>query len=452
MKKRTRNKLLAFIAILLIAVLVVMPVSASGDPYQRQATTNLESTLITKDFQIRADCNVPTATFNFKVEPGSAIQYSASTPTLYPVYAGVIPGLVITPLTGNAATAGTDATSVEAGLKYNAQLKSLAAANGDQVTYTSETDTGTGYYIVSKTVTLDFSGVTFTEPGVYRYKITESGSDTSISMDTTVRTLDVYVKDSELTTGNYLEIFGYTMYKGEVSVAPNSDGSNIDTTTYAKTSTFTNTYPTASLTFGKEVTGNQGSRDKYFDFTLVMTGPIGAKLNVDLTKANDRITIPENKENPNLATTCINSATDVTQVSSIELTDNGSGTGTATTHFYLQDGQYITINGLAKGMTYAVTENAEEYTSTPGITAANSTFNKDAVDGYDALSDATSGDVPLDAQDNPLSVYTGFTNNKTGAIPTGVVLSAVPWVIAGVVILAGIVFFAIRSKRKYEEE
>ena len=51
-----------------------------------------------------------------------------------------------------------------------------------------------------------------------------------------------------------------------------------------------------------------------------------------------------------------------------------------------------------------------------------------------------------------LVIYTGFTNDRSGVIPTGVILSVAPWAIAGVVILAGVVFFAIRSRKKYEEE
>ena len=42
-------------------------------------------------------------------------------------------------------------------------------------------------------------------------------------------------------------------------------------------------------------------------------------------------------------------------------------------------------------------------------------------------------------------------NVKEGVIPTGVILSVAPWVIAGIVIIAGVVFFAIRSRKKYEE-
>ena len=49
-------------------------------------------------------------------------------------------------------------------------------------------------------------------------------------------------------------------------------------------------------------------------------------------------------------------------------------------------------------------------------------------------------------------VYTGYKNSKSGAIPTGVILSVAPWVIAGAVIIVGIVFLVIRSRKKYDAE
>ena len=117
-----------------------------------------------------------------------------------------------------------------------------------------------------------------------------------------------------------------------------------------------------------------------------------------------------------------------------------------------RDGQYITITGLAKNMTYALSENSEEYTSADGISVSLSGIDKNGDDNEDALTDDVSGTIIEDTQGNLISVYTGFTNTKEGIIPTGVILSVAPWAIAGVVILAGVVFFAIRSRKKYEEE
>ena len=446
MKKRTRNKLLAFIAVMLIAVLVVMPVSAANGPYQKKNPLTETEVTFTKDFKVRNDCNVPASEFTFTVTPGDAIPFDEQTPELYPVYAGIIPGLTITPLSGTAATAAAGEDSVDAALEYAAQTKAQASHGGDDVTYS--TYSGENYYKASKTVTLNFANVEFTEPGVYRYIITETGTDATISVDSTPKTLDVYVEDVSSGTANIYDITGFVMYNGDNLSAPNKDGSDVTTKSYV----FTNVYPTASLTFGKEVTGNQGSMDKYFDFTLTMTGPVDAILNADLSKADGTITIPSGKTSPNAATTCINSQTDFDQPTTITLVDDGRGTGTKTVHFYLRDGQYITITGLADGMTYALSENAEEYSSTDSISAGQSGIDKDGDGNKDALTDSVSGTITKDSQGNLISIYTGFTNDKEGVIPTGVILSVAPWAIAGVVILAGVVFFAIRSRKKYEEE
>ena len=49
---------------------------------------------------------------------------------------------------------------------------------------------------------------------------------------------------------------------------------------------FTNEYATQDLTFSKTVTGNQGSREKYFQFTVKISNAVaGTKYDVDLTNA-----------------------------------------------------------------------------------------------------------------------------------------------------------------------
>ena len=71
------------------------------------------------------------------------------------------------------------------------------------------------------------------------------------------------------------------------------------------------------------------------------------------------------------------------------------------------------------------------------------------VGSEDAVTDTGNTVTGTMTEDNTIITY---TNNKEGIIPTGVLLSATPWIILGVVLIAGIVFFAIRSKKKYEDE
>ena len=299
-----------------------------------------------------------------------------------------------------------------------------------------ENEPDNNHYIAEKKMTLDFSDVTFTKPGVYRYIITESGTNQGVINDTTLtRTLDVYVEDASTATEKKLKIVDYLLYKGTITEGP----SDTPPTGAVKSEGFQNNYPASSLIFGKEVTGNQGSLDKYFKFTLTINdAPAGTVFNVDLSAADASI-----PEDPNDATTCIpaGGATNATT-----LTADSSGNVTA--DFYLQDGQYITVYGLAKDMSYAVTEDEEDYTSSEGISADDSPFDIDGNSSKDALTGEMS-DI-IDSDD--ITIYTGFTNTKRGVIPTGVVLSIAGLIIAAIVAVIGVIFFGVRSRKRYEEE
>ena len=143
----------------------------------------------------------------------------------------------------------------------------------------------TGKKFAVQTATVDFSGVTFTEPGVYRYVITEQETTgaKAVSYDTQaqtpgskVRYLDVYVED----VNNALTVSSYVMHE-TTAVVVNTDPDN---KADDKSSSYVNEISTKDLEFGKEVTGNQGSKDKYFLFELAITGAqANTTYSVDLT-------------------------------------------------------------------------------------------------------------------------------------------------------------------------
>jgi len=473
MKGKTSNKLLAILSVILIVALVAVPVGAvlktqaAGTNYETDRSNvqgSEETTTFEKVLKVDNGYKIPQASFNFAIAEGTAVD---PTNTTLEVLAGVDADKIVF---SSDSVQTSSAGAID--LPYIRQDKTTAAntAAGDYVTIKD----GTDYYLAIKTVTLDFSDVEFTEPGVYRYIITESStqgaSNAGVGFDENLtRTLDVYVEDATIkdtTTGaetKLLKIGNYVMYVGTVTNGP----SNVTTATTGlsgitveddttktpnggevtgatKSVGFINHYPTAGITFGKEVKGNQGSKDKYFKFTLTLEGAAGSVFDVLLGNADETISA-----NPNDATTCITA--DVTQPSTISIAANETS---VTKDFYLQDGQYITVCGLYEGMTYSIVEDAEDYTSVAGIDAADSNFDIDSDGTNDALSGATSNTTGLtkNAEGKVDSIYTGFTNTKEGLIPTGVVLSVVPWVIAGVVIIGGVVFFAIRSKKKYDEQ
>ena len=195
-----------------------------------------------------------------------------------------------------------------------------------------------------------------------------------------------------------------------------SDGTDPD----GKSQGFTNEYDTSDLTFKKEVSGNQASHDKYFEFTVTITNAVPGTVynvnlsNADTTSKSNAATITENagKTNPDKLTV----GTD----------------GTVTQKFYLQHGQEITIQGIAKDSKYSVTENAEDYKSTAA-----------GVADYIAPASGTIESADL---------KTSYLNTRAGVIPTGVIMTVAPFAAVTLLGAAGMVKIRMSKKREDDEE
>ena len=251
----------------------------------------------------------------------------------------------------------------------------------------------------SKDVSISFEGITFTEPGVYRYIINETDNkEAYIKYDEKLaRYLDVIIIDDN----GALKLGSYYLHDSED--APKTDGSD------TKSAGYTNEYLSQDLTISKTVSGNQASRDKYFKFDVSIENlPAGNICTVDISGAD--------------ATTGSNAATlddyeGKANPTSITASENGSATAT----FYLQHGQSVVIKGLAKGAAYTVTETPEEYT----------TDNAEIT--------GTIGDEAATA---------AFTNTKEGTIPTGVILDSAPFILIIGLAAAALVITAARKKSR----
>lgn len=93
------------------------------------------------------------------------------------------------------------------------------------------------------------------------------------------------------------------------------------------------------------------------------------------------------------------------------------------------------IQGVAKDSKYKVTENAEDYKSTPA----------DAIDNTEDRGDATSGTVASK------DIYTGYVNTRDGVIPTGVIMTVAPFAAVTLLGGAGAVTMVMKKKKSEEE-
>ena len=427
--------------LLVFAVVMSLGVTAFAEnKYENSAgLTPVDGTSLTfkKFLIIGAGDNVPNVTFSYTIAAGTAISTDTSSNTEFQVDAGVDADKVTITDTTFAPRA-TTYTSVQTGdIDVTRQASDRATGLTADTGVEFETSKGEQYAVQNATV--DFSGVTFVEPGVYRYIITETASTTNaaagIMHDNDVdRVLDVYVTDNNGT----LEISGYVLHKNESNIAISSTMGSNDVMSEGeplddKTDGFTNEYKSKDLVFKKEVVGNQASRDKYFEFTLKLEN-VGNEntFTVSIADDNDPNTTDGNAD----ATSGSNNAT-ITANRGKEnvLTLTSDASGEITRKFYLQHGQSIAVRGLPLNAEYTVTENAEDYKSTGASVA-----------GY---TDATSGDIGIVAGNNKV-VKTSFKNERQGIIPTGLFTIVGPAIAVILIALIGIGIVLMGKRRKEE--
>lgn len=404
MKKRTIAKTGA--TMLTMAMLLNgTTVLAAGSNYGPQIG-GTKTTTIDKYLVMDQQANVPNVSFTYKVTAGKAKAYDAAKKNVQ-ILAGVDADKV------TMAGVGTDAANT---IKYAPGDATVQDANALVKNY----DKATEKY-AKKTATLDFSKCNFTEPGIYRYIITESGTNQAVTNDEdATRVVDVYVNDDSSADGKKLTIAGYVLHSNESDIKAGDDLGSTNANPDGKSQGFTNEYDTSDLTFKKEVSGNQASHDKYFKFTVTIENAVPGtvynvnRLNADQTSKSNAATITENagKTNPDKFTVGID--------------------GTVTQEFYLQHGQEITIQGIAKDSTYSVTENEEDYKSTAAVVA-----------DYTAPANGTIESADL---------KTSYLNTRAGVIPTGVIMTVAPFAAVTLLGAAGMVKIRMSKKREDDEE
>lgn len=417
------------------ALMAATAFAGVGTPVLAAAGTNYGTTIegtktttFDKFMVMDKQANVPNATFTYAVTAGNAKAYDVAGKK-FQVLAGVDADKITMAGVGGTAEAAAAANTI-----VFRQGDGSDTHDTTKDAYVKDLAAGKKYAL--KTATLDFSAVQFTEPGVYRYIITEDGTNQGITNDADLtRVLDVYVNDASAdvdgTFTKKLTIAGYVLHSNVDDEPDVSAGENFGSTgayTDKKSQGFTNSYDTSDLTLRKQVTGNQASRDKYFEFTLNIAA---AQPN---TKYDVVIDDADATSKTNAATIEANAGK--TNVTSITTDDAGK----ATQKFYLQHGQQVTVQGLAKDTTYAVTENTEDYKSTANTAAAPVVDTK-----------ADTEAAPVDGTIASTDLTTGFLNTRDGVIPTGVIMAVAPFAVVTILGGAGVVTMVMKRNNKEDE-
>ena len=349
------------------------------------------------------------------------------------------------------------------GIVKDVKVNDGTAATGDtatgEIAFTTadELDADTDGEKNVKLLSIDFSGVVFTGPGIYRYKITESlasgfaygTSGVTETGGSHVRYVDVYVRPAETftdgTKASDWDIYGYTCFYNDEDITDADKTSvAVKTTGFVGGSTggdepeefLADQYYTYNLTISKTVVGdNYAKANHAFPFTVIFT--------------NSNVT-----QNILLDTDVKTGATDFTHAA-------GAPTwkGIAT----LKDGSSIKYIGIpmgtdvevyetndVTGVTYKVTTtrtNATTETGTDQMVISGSTPTSAAAQAATKEDYQSTKSVIHTTKDTDDDLeHTIAIENKLVTIsPTGVALRVAPYVL---ILAAGVALLLISRRRK----
>ena len=269
---------------------------------------------------------------------------------------------------------------------------------------------------VTRTATLDFTGMTFEKNGDYIYTITELYSMNGITypVDSTNKyTVKFFVRNASATDFSS-KVVTIQLYTGQGSTATKRSGST------ATTLPFTSAAVLRTITINKTVEGNMADADKYFDIDLTING--------DATTAGDSYVIT--------GQTASNPTTSCTMPS-----EEPTGDISCTATVKIKHNETITISGLKTGQTYSFSETVPSgyQASINGGTAVQ------------APGTAESGIKAVAATGNANTIV----NSSSSNVPTGLIKKYLPYVILLIVVVAaiiGIVVVSVKNKKQDTEK
>ena len=462
------------IGVLIMALVLVLTVTAAAfadDPAEEPATSSAaelkengeagvagdwdtadtirdqaENVNIKKEIKVYnpegTDVHAPVITYTYTVTPATgtdltvtdeARDHDPERQVTAPVRAGLTTGLVVTGTAAGAAGNGTQAVGT--------------------LVFTNETtwETAAAGKINEYDINLDFSGVPFTKPGVYRYHIAETvdpSYDAAAMEDGKFDDLwlDVYV-DGEL------NVYGYVCMNKEESVTE---------TTQSKINGFVDAsddggtanddgadkYYTYDLDLSKLVENDSYAEENIaFPFTVVFTNPDGysATFMIDQTTGTGSTGL-----NDSAATLSGNDPTDWSGVALVK--EGGKITLTG-----IPAGVDVEVyeTNIVTGVTYAVTTKVTDITDDvvdDSVVSTDTTPTAAVTQGTSKTNDYESTAVHVDTPkiakvEKKQEVE--ITNKLVLISPTGVVVRIAPYVL---ILAAGIALLVIGFRRKAAKE
>lgn len=361
--KTGKRRLAAFAVVAATMVLalvgVAAPAWAEGQSTNPQLSVTEGRVTITSKLTMDKYAVEPNADFKYTIAPAEA---SELTNTGMPATAGVEGAVSLSPSSVN----------------YSAEGLSIED-NADGVTKT-----------ITAQMSVSLVTSRFAAPGIYRYKITQTPPELDgLNVVYKELFLDVYVENGN----SGLVAKGCTL-----STAAGSG---------SKISGFENKYVTHKLTITKVVAGNQGDKNKDFEFTVTIKGADGETYKYGTVK---------------------NGVTTMNQT-----TTKSGATFTET----LKHGESAIVYGLSSEDKFAVTEadyHGDGYKTSYKIG-----------DGTNSTEGSSIAEEAIGAYDTTVI----FTNTKDATVPTDVIRTVAPYVaIVAFAAVMGVVFFRSRRNRR----
>lgn len=366
MEKRMLKKVSTVTAAgIMMTAMLGMQVSAAESSDSETAVK--KTPMITKQITKESNIYAPKTTFKFTVAPGTAVPASENQEA---IYAGPAKGVTL-------------------------DKDVIASVPADSDIGNEKITVGTTKLNVNESV---FTKGADAKPGIFRYVVSEAATDNDgnkyegVAYTTEQKYFDVYVTSDD--DGN-LEVSSYLFADKN---NPKSKGEGV----------FTNDYSSQhdtlkDLTVKKEVTGNQGNRNKDFKFTIKVDGAAGEQYYVTFSDGKAPTTLVSGE-----AKTITLKDNETAKIFGLSETDEY----TVTEASYADDGYTTTI------------DNEEKLTAT-------GTIKKDT----EARTTAANGDKNITV-----------VNDKTTNSPTGIFLHVAPYIaLIGAAIASSLLFF--RRKR-----